>query len=358
MLCLILLAISACNQNPKSLTPTNHWTGLKDSGSFPIGGAVNINKVLSDSKLLNITEDNFNSITATNDMKMYSIGANEGKYNWEKVDKLVAFCEKNNSRLFGHTLVWHYGVPQWIQDNASANGDQWVKDYMATYIDKVVSRYKGKVAAWDVVNEAFESAGGEFRETFWKEKLGSDYIATAFHQAHKADPNAKLFYNDFNTERDTAKLNGVLEMVKDFQARNVPIHGIGFQMHIRMDTDEKVIAESLKKAASTGLLIHISELDLIFNKHNDSNGGGMQEVTEITPELLQAQADKYKRLVQIYRENVPEKQQYGITFWDFTDRDTWIKSFFKIEDWPTVFDENLEPKPAYFGFKEGLEMVI
>lgn len=328
--------------------------GLKDWANFPIGGAVDIKTVINDSKLSNLTTKNFNSITATNDMKMYCLIPKEGPYNWGRVDTLVNFCEENNQRLFGHALVWHYGAPHWIQEKGKIEGSEWVKTFLKEYITKVVTRYKGKVDAWDVVNEGFESHGGEYRKSFWYNMLGKGYLANAFHTAHNADPAAKLFYNDFNIERDTAKLNGVIAMVEEFKTNNVPIHGIGFQMHIRMDTPEDAIEYALMKVAQTGLLVHISELDIIFNKHDDTEGGGIQIYESLTDSMRTAQSNKYKRIAQIYRRSVPKEQQYGITFWDYTDRDTWIKPFFRLKDWPTIFDENLDPKPAYYGFAEGL----
>lgn len=348
---IFLFAFCSCQNSADQKTNSK---GLKDYADFPIGGAISIKNVLKDEKLKKITEQNFNSITATNDMKMYSIAGEEDQYNWENADSLVAFCERNNQRLFGHTLVWHYGLPQWIADKGNMEGAAWVDAYLQSYITEVVSRYKGKVAAWDVVNEAFESGGGNYRETFWYQHLGKEYIAKAFQYAHAADPEAELFYNDFNIERDTAKLHGVLKMIKELQSADIPITGLGFQMHLRMDIPDEEIAYAFKTAAATGLKIHISELDIIFNKHNDSQGGGLQEYATFTPEMEKAQAEKYKTLVMLYRKHVPKDQQYGITFWDFTDRDTWIKDFFNIEDWPTIFDEDLNPKEAYYGFLEGL----
>jgi endo-1,4-beta-xylanase len=121
-----------------------------------------------------------------------------------------------------------------------------------------------------------------------------------------------------------------------------------------MDIPDSLILKCLQKAAATGLKIHLSEVDLIFNKHNDSQAGGIQKFNDYTPEMAKAQAAKYKRLVALYHQAVPEAQRYGITFWGFNDRDTWIKPFFKIKDWPTLFDEQLNPKKAYWGFREGL----
>jgi len=329
--------------------------GLKDYTNIAIGGGVDINQVLSDDKLRDIVIKDFSSLTSTNHMKMYSIAKKAGYMDWTSADTLQAFCERNDKRLFGHALVWHLGLPRWISDQTKENGDQWARGFLKNYIGQVVGRYKGKVAAWDVVNEAFQSQGGEYRKTFWYDSFdGPSYIAEAFRWAHEADPDAELFYNDFNTERDTAKLHGMIRMVEDLLGQGVPITGIGFQMHLRMDIPDETIAYCLQKAADTGLKIHISELDIIFNKHNDNKGGGQQIVTELTEELRAAQAEKYKNLVLMYRQIVPKDQQYGITFWDFTDRDSWIKGFFKLDDWPTIYDENLEPKPAYRGFSEGL----
>ena len=142
--------------------------------------------------------------------------------------------------------------------------------------------------------------------------------------AHAADPDAILFYNDFNIERDSLKLHSMLEMVHDFLDRDVPISGIGFQMHIRMDIPNEIIARALKKAADTGLQIHLSEVDIIFNTHDDSKGGGTQRYDKLTEEMKLAQAQKYADLVNMYQDIVPKDQQYGITFWGFNDRDTWI----------------------------------
>lgn len=353
-----MIIILACQNDNDKNDPTSNQTdidvGLHELSPIPIGGAISINKVLADEKLKDITIKNFNSISATNDMKMYSI-LKDTEYNFEKVDKLLTFCEEHNKRLFGHTLLWHYGLPEWIQEEAAKNGSASVDQFLKEYIDKVVTRYKGKVAAWDVVNEGFESSGGAYRETFWYKHLGKAYFEKAFRYAHAADPDAVLFYNDFNIERDTAKLNGVLKMVEEMKQNDIPIHGIGFQMHLRMDIPDSTIAQCLKKAAATGLQIHISELDIIFNNHNDSKDGGEQQYPALTEEMKMQQAEKYKNLVLMYREHVPPAQQYGITFWDFNDRDTWIRPFFKIMDWPTIFDENLDPKPAYHGFAEGLK---
>ncbi|MDO7173745.1 endo-1,4-beta-xylanase [Mariniflexile sp. AS56] len=348
---LILFLCTACkNSNQKTIEAA----GLKNVSEFPIGTAVNINRLINDDRLMALQVSNFNSITATNDMKMQSILPAENQFNWKKADTILSFANKHNQRVFGHNLIWHSSTPKWVEEKG-AKDSLWLDTFMKEYIHKYVGRYKGKVAGWDVVNEAFESSGDAYRKTFWYNNLGKEYIANAFRYAHEADPDAVLFYNDFNIERDTTKLHALLKMVDEFKAKGVPISGIGFQMNIRMDIPDEIIAYSLKKAAETGLQIHLSEVDIIFNTHNDERLGGIENYSVLTDEMKQAQGEKYKNLIKMYKEIVPKKQQFGITLWDFTDRDTWIIGFFNMKDWPSIYDDKLQPKPAYFGFLEGLK---
>ena len=326
-------------------------TGLRDVADFPIGGAINIRNVLRDSQLRSITTTEFSSLTSTNDFKMYRIGDEEGVLDFGRADSTVAFARANGMRMFGHALVWHYALPDYI---AEMDRPQ-MEAFLTEYIDTVVTHFRGEIDGWDVVNEVLATKGGGMRESPFYQLMGDDYIKLAFRTARAADPEVKLFINDFGTERDTAKLTALLAMVKEMRAENIPIDGIGFQWHQQMGDDTTVVRQTLRQAAATGLLIHVSELDLIFNTHNDEAGGGKEDVQAVTPEMLDEQAVRYESLARIYREEVPAPQRYGITFWDFTDRDTWIKGFFDMGDWPTLFDEELEKKPAYAGFRRGLE---
>jgi len=350
---MLTMPLCFCSCKNESLPKTT----LKSVSDFPVGTAININILKKDSTLKELQIQNFNSITATFQMKMDQVAKTDTGYNWETVDDILKYAETHNQRLFGHALVWHSSTPQWVLDKGNKDS-LWLDGFMKTYISAYVSRYKGKISGWDVVNEAFESKGSAYRKTLWYNKLGKAYIEKAFLYAHQADPDAVLFYNDFNIERDTLKLNAVLKMVDEFKAKDIPISGIGFQMHIRMDVPDEIIASSLRKAAATGLQIHISELDIIFNKHDDTKNGGKETYTVLTEDMKKMQYEKYKKIALMYREIVPKEQQYGITVWDFTDRDTWVRDFFNIRDWPSLFDDDLKPKPAYFGFKEGLEAAI
>ena len=328
---------------------------LHHNANFHIGTSVRFVPFSKDTLSQKIQQHHFNSYTAGSDMKMYQISPRSGVYHWSRVDSIVEYTVRNNQRLFGHNLIWHSSTPKWVEKKALKN-PEWLDFFLKEYITKYVGRYKGIVDGWDVVNEALNTKGEGFRsESIWFETLGREYIEKAFKYAHAADPDAILFYNDFNIERDSLKLNSMIEMINDFLDRDVPISGIGFQMHIRIDTPNEIIARSLKKAADTGLKIHLSEVDIIFNTHDDTKGGGIQLYDKLTEEMKLAQAQKYADLVNMYKDIVPKEQQYGITFWGFNDRDTWIRRFFKMIDWPTIYDDNLLPKPAFYGFLNALK---
>lgn len=347
----IALAIGFINlcygQNPSGLPRT-----LKEAAGFYVGTATSARTLMMGDTLRSIILDEFNSITLSNEMKMNMVMPRQGEYRWDRIDSTVAFCQRNNFRLFGHALIWHSSTPQWLND--AGHDSTSLSNFMKEYIHTYVSRYKGVVNGWDVVNEAITDSAGAIRQSFWYNILGESYLDQAFIAAHEADPNAVLFINDYNIERDTLKLNATLDLIERMKKRGVPVTGIGLQMHIRMDIPDEIIAHSLRKAAATGLQVHLSEVDIIFNRHNDQRGGGEQIYNELTQEMLQAQAEKYRNLARMYRTIVPKEQQYGITFWGFDDRTTWIRGFFRLRDWPCIFDDKFQKKPAYYGFMEGL----
>jgi len=337
--------------------PVRHTTvpSLHVAADFPIGSSIRLNELRRDDTARSIQQRHFNSFTSGLDMKMNKVMPRENTYDWSEIDEIVAYTQRHDQRLFGHNLIWHSSTPKWVVEKAKQD-PQWLDVFMREYIQTYVGRYKGIVDGWDVVNEGLATTGAGYRQdSIWYETLGPEYIEKAFRYAHAADPDAVLFYNDFNVERDMEKFNSMMAIVSDFLARGVPISGLGFQMHIRIDIPNEVIAETLKQASATGLQIHLSEVDIIFNTHNDTRGGGIENYKQLTAEMKQAQRQKYKELVQMYRDIVPPAQQYGITFWGFNDRDTWIRRFFKMNDWPCLYDDDLLPKPAFYGFLEALE---
>ncbi|MBT5922295.1 MAG: glycosyl hydrolase family 10 [Cellvibrionales bacterium] len=328
---------------------------LRDTADFPIGSSIRLNDLKRDHNAAALQQYHFDSFTTGLDMKMNKVMPTREGYNWKVIDEVVAYTQRHDQRLFGHNLIWHASTPQWVVQKAQQD-PQWLDGFMKAYIHNYVGRYKGIVHGWDVVNEGLVTKGAGYRtDSIWYQTMGKRYIEKAFQYAHEADPDAILFYNDFNTERDMQKFDTMMTMVEDFLKRGIPISGIGFQMHIRMDIPNTVIASTLERAAATGLQIHLSEVDIIFNTHDDSRGGGIENYKTLTNDMKLAQQKKYQELVQMYRDIVPKEQQYGITFWGFNDRDSWIRRFFKMNDWPTIYDDDLKPKPAFFGFLEGLK---
>jgi endo-1,4-beta-xylanase len=230
---------------------------------------------------------------------------------------------------------------------------------MRDFITATVTRYKGKIASWDVVNEPLEDNTGALRikprtevlnneKFYWAEHLGKDYIANAFRYANTADPNAMLYLNENNVESDETKLNALVQLVNELKTQGVPIHGIGLQMHLTLQNDKNGIERALQRLAASGLKIRISEMDIRMNPFNAAN-------FQPSNDQLIAQRDLYRFVVDAYHKHVPAPQRAGITVWDFSDKHSWIVVTQGKQDNPTLFDGNYGKKPAYYGFLVGLK---
>ncbi len=327
-------------------TSINTDVFLKDkaANNFFVGAAVSTNRLSGEYDELLTTE--FNSITAESEMKMRTIFTGPGTYDWTRIDALVNYALENNLNIHGHALIWHVEVPDWM---ATFNGtneefEQIVKDYILA----VVGRYAGKITSWDVVNEAIADGGGT-RNTIFLEKIGADYIAKCFQWAREADPNAVLFYNDYNTPADLAKQNDVYALVDDLQSQNIPIDGVGLQMHISIDSPTRQqIQDDIDRVLERNLIVHFSELDVRVNPD------GRQTVNSLTQERDFAQRLKVKEVVEVYN-SIPDSFKYAITVWGIRDPESWIIDQYDRPDWPLLFDGAFDRKSAHIGFLEGLE---
>jgi len=314
---------------------------LYQKAPYPIGVAVDVDKLETVDKYRTIVLQQFNSITAENVFKWASIHPEDGEYDWAPCDYLADFTAKNHKRLHGHTLLWHGSVPDWV-NNYKGDFDKLVHDHIAA----VVGRYKGRITSWDVVNEGINN-DGSLRSTIWSQKLGSDYIAKAFRYAHEADPNALLFYNDYNLELIPAKLNAVLTMCTDLRKSGVQIDGIGVQMHINNNAPSQAdIEAAARRIADAGFLVHFSELDISMNEDGHKTSFSSQDLTD--------QAARYYTVFNIYNQ-LNKKLQYGITLRGVSDADSWIMSWFRRADIPLLFDEHYQPKPAYCACKSSFK---
>jgi endo-1,4-beta-xylanase len=236
-------------------------------------------------------------------------------------------------RVKGHALIWHGATPSWV--NALSPSD--LRTAIERHIRATLTHYRGQIHAWDVVNEAVADSGAGLRDTMFRQKLGDAYIADAFRMAREADPHALLFYNDYGGEGMNAKANRIYELLADLLSKGVPIDGVGLQMHISANSRpaDGDIAANMRRLASLGLIVHISEMDVRIN----SVGG--------TPQTrLEVQRMTYRDVVRVCR---LEPRCEAVTFWGFTDAHTWING-----DSPLLFDAQYAPKPAYYGVLDAL----
>ncbi|MBN2536070.1 MAG: endo-1,4-beta-xylanase [Spirochaetales bacterium] len=319
--------------------------GLKDvlKDDFLIGAAFEpgVLKSIGHQELI---KKHFSSITAENCMKPISIHRHEDKFNFVAADALVEFAQANNIAVRGHTLIWHNQCPDWffVENNGPASKET-LRARMKTHITEIVKRYKGKIFAWDVVNEAIDTGYPDgYRRSKWYEILGPEYIELAFKYAREADPDAKLIYNDYNVT-DFKKMEKTIEIVKDFKARGIPIDGVGMQMHINIKRPYlHYIEKALAELSELDIDIHVTELDI--NVYENER----QALKEITPELLTEQGHRVKDIFTLFRKY--NKHVTSVTFWGVADDYSWLqRSPVKRNNWPLVFDENLKAKPFYWG---------
>ncbi|MEH7272796.1 endo-1,4-beta-xylanase [Neobacillus vireti] len=311
---------------------------------FDIGAAVNFQTIMTQRTLL---AQHFNSITAENDMKFKNIQPYEGQFTFEKADELAAFAQSNGMKLRGHTLIWHNQTPEWVFQDVSGElvDRETLLQRMKDHINAVMGRYKETIFCWDVVNEAVTDEGPElYRPTKWLEIIGEDYIEKAFEFAHEADPEALLFYNDYN-ESNPQKREKIYKLVKSLIDKSVPIHGIGLQAHWNLvNPSLEDIRTAIERYASLGLKLHLTELDVSVFNHDDKR----TDLTEPAPEMLEMQAERYHQVFHIlrdYRDSIT-----SITFWGAADDYTWLNDFpvKGRKNWPFLFDENHQPKESFW----------
>ena len=314
---------------------------------------------------LGVVTRNFNALTAENCMKPMFMQPNEGEYFFKASDYCVDFAEANSMALVGHTLVWHAMTADWFFKDEAGQlpSRELMLERMRTHIDTVVGRYKGRIPYWDVVNEAvlYQGAGNSavFRESPWFKAIGEDYIELAFRHTHAVDPDAKLYYNDYNMVKKE-KVDFVLEMVSGMRAKGVPIHGVGMQGHWMLEWPSlSDIEYALRTFADAGIRVSITELDITVlpdpPSHSGANVTDDVEYAEkynpysqsIPDEVLQEQADRYQEIFELflkYKSNIER-----VSFWGTSDSQSWKNSYPMKgrTDYPLIFDRKFNAKPAY-----------
>ena len=331
---------NAVTENPEEPEP---YTALRSVAPFPVGVAIQSSRLGSGTHS-ELVRTVFNSLTAEYEMKMKHLTSASGSYIWTHADRLVAFANEHDMQVHGHALVWHQSTPSWLENFSGT--DMEFEDAVKDYITTVVQRYQDDVVSWDVINEAFEDGSGELRNSVFRRRMGPDYIARLFQYAREADPDVLLFYNDYGTIWDPAKLESMLDMVDDLQARGIPIDGVGLQMHITYTNPPlRNIVAVMDAIVQRGLKIHISEMDVRVNPQGD--------LSVLTDERSQLQKKRVNEIVVAFMD-LPEENQFAITWWGLRDPESWLIDFWGNPEWGLLFDAEYQPKPAYEGFLEAL----
>jgi endo-1,4-beta-xylanase len=338
-------------------------TTLKDAfrDSFRIGVAINRAQFFEeDARGAALVKAQFNSITPENVLKWEAVHPKPGVYDFEAPDRYVSFGEKNKMFIIGHTLVWHNQTPKWVfEDDQGKPVDRaTLLDRMREHIRTVVGRYKGRIAGWDVVNEAVNE-DGSMRQTEWLKIIGDDYLAKAYEYAHEADPKAELYYNDYALENEP-KRKGAMELIRKLKAQGVPVVAIGLQGHNKMDWPRLEQQDATIAAfAKLGVKVNITELDIdVLPPATRQMVADVSLSVELQARLnpypnglsdsvQQALAKRYADLFGVYLKHRGEITR--VTFWGVTDGDSWLNNW-PVKgrtSYPLLFDRDGKPKPAF-----------
>ena len=345
-----------CGQNTQ---PTLKNT-FKDF--FYIGTALNYNQIMGNEKpSTDLVCRQFNSITAENVQKWEHIHPAPGRYNFAPGDSFVAFGERINMFIIGHTLVWKNQTPAWVFEDTRGNKvpRDTLLQRMREHILTVVGRYKGRVHGWDVINEAVED-DGSLKDSGWLEIIGEAYIERAFEWAHEADPEAQLYYNDYNMWK-TGKRESVIQLVKNLQGKNIRIDGIGMQGHWGLDYPPLDQVESAIEAyAALGTKVMITEMEMdMLPIPGDYTGADITFRVERRKELdpyrdglpdsLQAViADRYAAFFKLFCTHRDKISR--ITLWGVHDGQSWRNNW-PVPGrtaYPLLFDRKLHPNAAFY----------
>ena len=351
-----MLVVSCGNGKQATITEE---PALKDvfGDKFLVGVAVNVRQSSEvDTASVKIIKKHFNSIVAEDCMKSANIHPEEDRYNFEQADQFVKFGQENNMAIIGHCLIWHSQLAPWFCVDQKGNNvsAEVLKQRMKDHITTIVTRYKGKIKGWDVVNEAIEE-DGSYRKTKFYEILGEEYIPLAFQYAHEADPDAELYYNDYGMNVP-GRRDAVVKLVNSLKAKGLRIDAVGMQGHMGMDypTIEDFEA-SMLAFAGTGVKVMITEWDMsalptVKRSANISDTVTFRKAMNPYPEALPDSVSavwnaRMKAFFNLFLKHADIVER--VTAWGLSDGDSW-KNNFPVrgrKEYPLLFDRNYEMKP-------------
>ncbi len=301
----------------------------------------------------------FSTVTPENCMKPAAIQPTEGAFDFATADAFVDFATRQQLKLVGHCLVWAKDdrTPPWFyRDGQQPASRELLLARMRQHIETVAGRWRGRIATWDVVNEALDDGTNYLRPSGWERACGEEFIAKAFEYAHAADPAALLVYNDYNSELP-AKRAKMIRLVSSLRAKNVPLHAIGLQGHYELDQIPLADLEAtLVAMRELGMKVVVSELDIDVIPRSKwwADGGKYRgELAQLNPyrdgcppEILQRQAEQYAQLFQLFRKYADVIAR--VSFWNLHDGQSWLNDFpWTRVNYPLLFDRTGQPKPAF-----------
>ena len=318
------LAIGSTAQ--AALAPGTPLKTLAQAAGGRYFGSDMTGNLLSQSTVTQLQSQQFNMVTPGNEMKWDTTEPSNGTFNFGPGDQIVSYAQANGERVRCHNLVWQSQLPSWVSSLPASQ----VQAAMETHITTEASHYKGDCYAWDVVNEPFNSDGSFVADPFYN-AMGSGYIADALRTAHAADPNAKLYLNDYNIEGENAKSNAMFSLAQSLLAQGVPLNGIGFESHFILGQVPSDMEANMQRFANLGLDVAVTELD--------------DRITlPATSANLQQQATDFSAVV---KDCLGVSRCVGVTQWAVGDADSWVPGTFSGQGAATMFDQNYNPKPAF-----------
>lgn len=342
-------------QQEKSLTLKSAY---KDD--FFIGAALGLSEIYeADQKSNDIVKNQFNSIVAENCMKSMHIQPREGEFFFDDADRFVALGEKYKMFTIGHTLIWHSQLSSWFftDKNGKDVSAEVLKQRMKNHIHTIVTRYKGKVKGWDVVNEAIME-DGSYRKSKFYEILGEEFIPLAFKYTQEADPEAELYYNDYN-EWYPKKIETIIKMVKNLKSHGIRIDGVGMQAHVAMEGPTMAEYENaIVKYASVGVKINITELDIsALPVPQGQSGANVADtyaynkefnpyVNGLPKDVEEKWEDRYADFFRLFLKHKDKIRR--VTLWGVTDSQSW-KNDYPVKgrtDYALFFDRKCNAKPV------------
>ena len=353
---LIAAFVAACGNQKATVVEE---PSLKDAvgDKFLMGVALNVNQSSGvDTSSIKLVKQHFNSIVAENCMKCEVIHPEEDRYDFTLADQFVSFGEKNGMAVIGHCLIWHSQLAPWFCVDEKGNNvtPEVLKQRMKDHITTIVTRYKGRIKGWDVVNEAILE-DGSYRKSKFYEILGEEFIPLAFQYAHEADPDAELYYNDYAMNMP-GKREGVVKLVSSLKEKGIRIDAVGMQGHMGMDyPDINEFEQSIVAFAGAGVKVMVTEWDMsalptVKQSANISDTVAYQKMLNPYPETLpdsvsKAWNNRMKQFFGLFEKHADVISR--VTAWGVSDSDSW-KNDFPVKgrhDYPLLFDRNYQPKP-------------